>query len=974
MQGVDEFAEAAAARLGDGGGFAEALARLLPLADLLSQHDRLLELDCALPGGTLIPRRARIAEAVNAPFLIELHALSPSAELDVAGLIGSQVSLRLLQADGSRRAWHAYVLEAAGLGADGGLAAYRFRLGSWLDFLRLRRDSFVFQDKTALQIVEEVFADLPCANWRVAVTDTLRTRSLCIQYRESDFDFVTRLLAEEGLSYHFEHADSVNLANGGAKAGHCLVIQDGTAARDSIGAVRFAGNRDTAERGVRVDTITRFAAAAAARTNAIARGSWDYQRVAGVSASDDSASAAPNVPRLEHYDGSGAYRYESGDHAARAARLALQAHEQQMRRFEAQGQVRAMLPGRSFVLVEHASLDDAYLVLGVEHDIVNNLGSRASRVMADPALEHGIYRNRLQAQPADVPVLPHAARRPTAPGLQTAVVVGLDGEAQTTERDLRVKLQFHWQRGATPNAGGLGHDTNSVDAQGNAPGNEASGTWVRVSQRAAGANWGEVFVPRIGTEVLVDFVEGDIDRPMVVGQLYNGADTPPFAAGVDSGVNHAGVISGVHSPTLDGSGFNEWTIDDSTGQLRMRLLTSYANTELGLGHLVQQAAAQAQRGATRGAGFELNTQGWGSVRAAQGLMVSTTSRPGTYGSAESTQMDAAEAVARLNAAHELAERLNDVAQTMKAQGLNAHAKSVPDLIASIDPHQQGKFDGSVNGHEAKKADDSGQLTDAVERPSQPTVTLDTPSAFAAISEGPIASFAGQDQAWVAQGDWHDTAAHTMSIVAGQTASWYAHDNGIQAKAAHGPVSLRAHTDKLEILADSHVQVASVNGEITIQAKSRIELVGGDSSITLDGSNITFKTPGTFTVKAATHAWEGAAGSAANVPPLPAGAIGMRPSSVQLDHRYHDDEGVANAAYELLLSDGSKRTGKLDANGRASVDGLIAHPVEVRFGPSQRPYKRKDDTPMPNHDPAPSDSKLAALVDRYAAGLIGGTEA
>jgi type VI secretion system secreted protein VgrG len=234
-------------------------------------------------------------------------------------------------------------------------------------------------------------------------------------------------------------------------------------------------------------------------------------------------------------------------------------------------------------------------------------------------------------------------------------------------------------------------------------------------------------------------------------------------------------------------------------------------------------------------------------------------------------MDQAEAVAQLKAAQELAERLHDVAQTMKAQGLKPHEDTVQKLIASLDPAQQGKHEAPVNGQEAKKADDQGHLTDPVERPARPTITLDTPSAFAAISEGPIASFAGEDSAWVAHGDWHDTAAHTASIVAGQTASWYAHAGGIQAKAANGPVSLRAHTDRLEILADGDMQVASVNGEITIQAKSRIELVGGDSSVVLDGQNITFTTPGTFTVKAATHAWEGAGSAVADLAPLPSGA-------------------------------------------------------------------------------------------------------
>ncbi len=139
-------------------------------------------------------------------------------------------------------------------------------------------------------------------------------------------------------------------------------------------------------------------------------------------------------------------------------------------------------------------------------------------------------------------------------------------KALSADREHRVKVQFAWQRGEQPNSGGLGHES-KVDLKGNAPGNEKSGTWVRVGLPAAGANWGASFVPRLGIEVAIAFIEADIDRPVIAGQLYNGADTPPFSAGVDSGVNHPGVISGVHTQALDGETFNQWAIDDASGQL-----------------------------------------------------------------------------------------------------------------------------------------------------------------------------------------------------------------------------------------------------------------------------------------------------------------------------------------------------------------------------------------------------------------------
>jgi type VI secretion system secreted protein VgrG len=908
MFGMEPAAGAAANRLLEG---AQDLLSLLAsngsLADLLTtQNDRLLQFDAGLPEGTLLAQRAQVSEAVNAPFAIELHALSPQADLDVGALVGQRVSLRLKLADDSRRLWHGHVLSAQALGADGGFAAYRFTIGPWLAFLGHRRDSFIWQDRTALQIVEDLFADYPQAAWRVDVSETLRTRSLCCQYRESDLEFVTRLLAEEGLSYHFEHLD-------GPEPSHRLVILDRYATRAMLGPVRFAGSRDTADASG-ADTITRWAASSAVVPNAVTLGSWDYKRLSGVTGQDASPSAPANVPALEQYDGAGAYRYESSDHAARAATLRLQAHEQHQRRFEAQGSCRALVPGSTFALTEHERFSGEYTVLAVRHEIVNNLDARAERRSREA--EGGTYRQQATLQPADAPVLPAFRRRPTAPGLQTALVVGLQSESITTERDLRVKLQFPWQRGERPLPGGLPHDASSPDTQGNAPANEASGTWVRVAQRAAGANWGAVWVPRIGTEVLVDFVEGDIDRPLIVGQLHNGADRPPFAAGVDSGVNHPGLISGIHSPTLDGAGYNEWTIDDAPGQLRMRLHTSYANAELGLGHLIQQQAAQGERGATRGAGFELTTQGWGTLRAGQGMLITTSARNGTYGGAESTQMDAAEAVGTLKAAHDLAQRLSEAAKAMKAQGLSSHDQSVPDALQQLDPAQQGVYAGAVNGQEAKKADDSRTLTDPVERPNTPSLTLDSPSAIALVSDAGIASFSGQDHAATAQGDWHETAGHTASIVAGQTASWYAHSNGIQVKAANGPVSLRAHTDRLEILADSHVQVASVNGEITIQAKSRIELTGGDSQVLLDGENITFTTPGSFTVKAAAHAWEGAGKQSAQLTQLPDSRAKVYDEQfLAIDHV--SGEPIAGLPYRIDEANGQTYFGKTDPQGRTA---------------------------------------------------------
>ena len=591
--------------------------------------------------------------------------LATSAHFELKRLIGEQISVRMLQ-----------------LGADGGLARYRLHMRPWLALLAQRFDSFVFQDQTALAIVEDVFKDYPQAHCRIDVSSTaaaaLRMRSLCTQYRESDLAFISRLLAEEGLSYHVEHLDGAAAkdADSRGQARHVLVITDAGAALPELGAVRFARRHVTANTRGQKDAVSTFMASRKVAANAVTLGAWDCAQVAGTAGADSSVLDFGALPALEVYDGAGACRYENAAHAQRAAGLALGALELDYKRFEGQGSARHFEAGRRFSLVDHplyganttafndagaltashARPDNAFKILAVEHHASNNLGMQAARLLGLSELEQGTYVNHFHCAPAAAPVLPRFIRKPTAAGMQTALVVGLEGEPLTTEREHRVKVQFAWQRGERPNPGGLAHDASAdhaVPNPGNAPGNQQSGTWVRVALPAAGANWGAAFVPRIGTEVAIDFIEGDIDRPVIVGQLYNGQDTPPFAAGVDSGVNHPGVISGVHTHGLDqgsgggggGGGFNQWVIDDASGQLRMRLLAGYTAAEVGLGHLIQQSAGSAQRGAWRGSGFEAATQGWASVRAARGLLISTTARAGSYGSAQSTQMDASEALA-----------------------------------------------------------------------------------------------------------------------------------------------------------------------------------------------------------------------------------------------------------------------------------------------------------------------------------------
>ncbi len=884
---------------------------LAKLAGLLHQQGRMLQVETALPTLSLVPERMVLREAMGQPFEMVLDALSVSAQLAATDLLGHQISVRLLQSDGSYKPWHGYVTHTAQLGSEGGLARYRLVMRPWLTTLDRRADSFVFQDRTAQAIIEDIFSDYPIAQFRFDVSQHQRVRSLCTQFDETDLAFVHRLIAEEGWTYRFEHleGEAAQQAASQGQAQHVMVIHDRHAELPDVGAMRFTSQHATASVQGQRDAITAFMARQSLQTNAVALGSWNYKQLGGTAATVDSIRPLGEVPRLESYDGAGAYRFEDEAHADQLASLALAALEMDMQRYEGQGSARHFLAGARFTLTEHAvhGVDDSgrFTLLAVEHHATNNLGSDLAQLLASTALERGTYRNHFHAVLADTAVVPRFVRKPTAPRQDTAMVVGVQGEPVTTDRDHRVKVQFGWQRGRVPNPGGLEH-AHATEADGNAPGNERSGTWVRVALPSAGANWGSAFTPRVGTEVQIDFLDGDIDRPVVSGQLPNGQDTPPFSAGEDAGVNHPGFISGMHTHRLDSVGdFNQWVVDDAPSQLRMRLMSSFSMTELGLGHLIAQRADSADRGAWRGSGFEAGTQAWATVRGAKGLLVSTTAREGSYGSAAGSQMDVQEAVAQLKAAQDLGQRLGDVARQAGAQAQTAHeaGQAVPHLIAVIDSAQQGKHAGTVNGQAAMQPDGDGRAEGQGVVPAfaQPVIVLETPSTASLATEAGSSTFAGEHLSVVAQGDWHQTAARAHAQASGKTTSLHAVKGGLQAIAAKGPVSLRAHTDELKVLADQQVEVISVNDEIRIQAQSRVEMVGGQSSLVLEGGSITFTCPGQWSAKGATKAFTGGGSAPAELARMPDGRTHVFDEAFALKDPL--GQPLANLPFKIKTSSG-----------------------------------------------------------------------
>lgn len=898
----------------------QSLTSLAPLG-LIAEHERLLQLRTALPALALMPETLHLRDALGEPFEMTLEAISTSAYIDIQALVGEQISVRLRQEDGSYRPWHGYALAAQQAGTDGGLARYRLVCRPWLSYLGARINSHVHQDKTALQIAEAIFAEYPQAHWRVDVSpDTLaamRVRDLCIQYRESDLALVSRLLAEEGLLFHFEHLDDAasQQADAVGHARHVMVITDGHSPQADLGILRFTQPRPDLNLPEPPGTVNHLHFQAQAPLAGASVGRWGAEALHGHSA------IAGEAAQPEHYDGA-AQAHANASQAQRAADQILAASELASQRYFGRGNARHLAAGACVAVTEHPlAMVLPMQLLAVEYWATNNLGKVGEQAAARRGvLGAGECRHQFEAAPASLALAPAMPVRSRAPVALTARVVGVDQARLTTERDLRVKVQFDFQRGERPNRGGAAYgpavagDSSNPPA-GNAPGNEHSGTWLRVMVPVAGADWGWALPPRIGSEVLVYFAHGDIDQPVLGGSVYGGTAEPPFAAGVDSGVNHPGTISGLQSSALDDANSSQWVHDDATGQLRIRLLNAQWGSELSLGHLIQQGAQSAYRGAWRGAGFESLTQGWATVRGAEGLLLSTQARAGSYGSAEGAQMDAAEALSRLNAARDLGQRLGDAAGTLGAQGLTGHAdeQALQRLATQIDPDQDGHHPDQVNGQPATMPDDgragAGKPVPAF---AKPLVALDSASALLAASGASTQVYAGQSLSLVAQGDLHQTAAHTYAQVSGQGSSLYAHEGGITAHAASGPVSVRAHTDQFQLLADQGITISSVNDEIRITAQNKITLGAADSSIVLDGADITITTPGAYKQQGGTHAFLPGQATNALLPLLPAEACNVNDEAFCLVNRT-TGEPASGVAYVLYSPTGSL-TGRTDDDG------------------------------------------------------------
>lgn len=868
----------------------------------IGQQTRLIKLTTPLGEDVLLPQRVIAQERLGRGYEYTVDCLSVRDDIELKQFIAQPVTLWLRQFDASYLPVHGYVNRMQRLGSDGQFTFCQLSFATWLHFLKFRKDARIWQDKTTDDILSDVFNGHPNAqgNFRIEVREPAARRSYCTQY-ETDWHFVQRLMEEEGwYSYHEQNGDG---------SGHVLVITDSTDQLKPIPQqqIQFHGAGTEDE----LNKIVNWRADRSLAPSQFTSRTDDYKAPNDAKQSNTTVRAEHGeLPgQLEVYEYTGAYTYSKKEQGDKQSRLRVEQWESGMKRFSAVSGVRSLPVGGWFTLEDHpAHLTDAaedrqFVVIAVEWYMENNL-PLSNQVTEFPgnlrpqldAIKTAMGRqdesvvnentghcfNRMEVQRRKVPY--RSPFEHTKPELhpQTAVVVGPGDEEIYTDQLNRVKVKFRWDR------------LN--------PGDERASCWVRVSYPNAGQGWGGLNVPRVGQEVIVTFLDGDADRPVVTGRLYNEDQAPQW--------HTDGKLSGYKSKEYKGSGFNQLVLDDTTTQNRVHLYSTNTHAQLNLGYLVAQQGNK--RGGFYGSGFALSTDEFGAIVTHKGLYISTFGRPGPQG----TQLDASEATGQLKAGSALTKSLSDIAAKAGAETL-AGREALDHFIDATQERYDGEGQGGAN------------------RFKEPILLAASPAGIGLASTKGTHVHAGAEVTLSSGQDTNVAVGKSLLASVAEKISLFAFNAGIKLFAGKGKVEIQAQSDALDLIAEKVLRLLSTTSRIEIHAKDEVMISAAGSFIKIDASGITNGTPGTWTARASMHTMPDPVNQQYVMPHVAKPDLQKN----DLEFRHLTDWGapLAGAAYKATLSDGSIHKGVLDALGVARISGVppgVGAKIEYDYKPLQ----------------------------------------
>lgn len=502
----------------------------------LSQANRHFRIATPLGDDVVVLRNALLVEELGWPFELTVDLLSDDHQIAFNDILGQNVTVSILlpQVEGEEeetvRYINGYVRTFQRLRPLGRYMQYRAQISPWLWLLSRTSDCRIFQNQTLPDVVKAVFRARGFTDFEETYSGVHAHREYVVQYRETDFNFVSRLMEEEGIYYYFKHEENR----------HILVMTDAASSHQAYeGYEEIPIMGEDAGRGRHhTEHLGEWQTIAKVHSGAYAQNDFDFKNIhkdlnAASTRTREHAEAA-----MEIYDYPGGYvERDPGDYLARCRMEEIACCHTV---HTASGDVRGVTPGWVFEVDDRSDsgLEGRFLTIATRTEFHTD---EYQAVQPGAERQGESLRCEVTAIPADEQFRPpRTTRKPQIPGPQTAFVAGPSGEEIYTDEYGRVKVQFHWDRASA--------------------GDENSSCWIRVAQTWAGKKWGAIYTPRIGQEVIVEFLEGDPDRPIITGRTYNGQAMPPYELPAQK------TVSTVKSCSSKGAGgFNEIRFEDKKG-------------------------------------------------------------------------------------------------------------------------------------------------------------------------------------------------------------------------------------------------------------------------------------------------------------------------------------------------------------------------------------------------------------------------
>ena len=490
-----------------------------------TQKNREMAIETTLGEDVLLLISFSGTEQLGRLFEYRLELASEDYQIDPESIIGQNASIRLNLGDNGVRYFNGYVSHFTQLTSSGQLARYRATVVPWFWFLTRVADCRIFQDKTVPEIIQQIFRDRGFTDFENGLSGTYRTWEYCVQYRESDFNFISRLMEQEGIYYYFKHENGK----------HSLVMADSYSAHGpypKFGEIIYhpSDKGHTTE-----ECISDWVVETHLQPCSYALNDFDFKNPKGDLQARTKVSRGHTAADFEIYDYPGEYTETSyGEEYTKRRIEELQA---QYEVATAGSNSRGICAGFLFSLTNHPRDDQngEYLITSEEYKI------DCGEFFAAGGSEFAISCS-FTAIKSSQPFRPQRTTpKPKLSGPQTAIVVGPSGEEIYTDEYGRVKVKFHWDRYSKAD--------------------ENSSCWIRVAQVWAGKNWGAIYTPRVGQEIIVEFLEGDPDKPIITGRVYNNQAMPPYK--LPSNKTMSTLKS---NSSKEGSGFNEIRFEDKINE------------------------------------------------------------------------------------------------------------------------------------------------------------------------------------------------------------------------------------------------------------------------------------------------------------------------------------------------------------------------------------------------------------------------